>query len=178
MVINMRNLVLYIAMSLDGFISDVKGGVDWISGDLSEPENFGSYPEFIETVDTVILGYNTYHQITSELSTEVWPYCGKQSYVFTGKSLENQEEIIFTSENITELVQSLKNKDGKDIWLCGGASLANQLIDEIDIFRIAVIPTILGKGIPLFNQNSIQQLKLVKTEIYNGITELIYTKRD
>ncbi len=45
----MRKIVLYIAMSLDGYIADKAGGVDWLSGDGSDPENPGSYPAFIDT---------------------------------------------------------------------------------------------------------------------------------
>jgi hypothetical protein len=51
----MRKVILYIAMSLDGYIADKIGGVDFLVGDGSEPDNIGSYSSFIETVDTIIM---------------------------------------------------------------------------------------------------------------------------
>ena len=86
----MRKVVIYIAMSLDGYIADKNGSVSWLGGDGSDKDNFGSYPEFIETVDTVILGYTTYNQIVTELSPDVWPYDGKATYVPTHRDCVNQ----------------------------------------------------------------------------------------
>ena len=60
----MRNVVLYLAMSLDGYPADKNGGVDWLGGDGSDPASAGSYPAFYETVDTVVMGWNTYHHRT------------------------------------------------------------------------------------------------------------------
>ena len=54
-------------MSLDGYIADPNGGVDWMTGQDESAENGDSYENFIKTVDTVIMGWNTYHQITTEL---------------------------------------------------------------------------------------------------------------
>jgi dihydrofolate reductase len=51
----MRNIILYTAMSLDGYIADNSGGVDWLGGDNSDPENMGSYSAFIENIDTSLL---------------------------------------------------------------------------------------------------------------------------
>ena len=42
----MGKLVLYLAVSVDGYLADEQGGVGWLGGDGSEPENFGSYPAF------------------------------------------------------------------------------------------------------------------------------------
>ena len=61
----MRKVILYIAMSLDGYIADKNGGVDWIEGDGSNKGNEGSYGKFIDTVDTVIMGYKTYNGTVS-----------------------------------------------------------------------------------------------------------------
>ena len=57
----MRKRILYISMSLDGFIADVKGGVAWLGGENPEDKGMGSYSAFIETIDTIILGWNTYN---------------------------------------------------------------------------------------------------------------------
>ena len=75
----MRKAILYIAMSLDGYIADARGGVDWLTGDGSEPEHEGSYPAFYNAVDTVIMGHTTYRQITCELSPGHWVYGDKNA---------------------------------------------------------------------------------------------------
>lgn len=85
----MSKVVLYIAMSLDGFIAKEDGDVAWLEGQETGQPELGSYPEFIQTVDTVILGYTTYQQIVEELSPNEWPYKGKQTYVLTHKELES-----------------------------------------------------------------------------------------
>lgn len=176
----MRKVVLYIGMSLDGYIADVNGGVSWLGGDGSDNDHPGSYPQFIETVDTIIMGYKTYHQIVTELSKDAWPYPGKESYVITHNTITNTEEITFTHKNLTDLIVELKKKKGKDIWICGGSSIANQLIDSnmIDRFCITLMPIILGNGIRLFDvHNKETQLKLSSTQSYNGMTDLVYERR-
>ncbi len=175
----MRRIILYIAMSLDGFIADKNGGVHWLGGDGSEPESFGSYSRFIETIDTVILGWNTYYQIVTELSPEVWPYAGKTSYVVTHRRKEDADGIIFTGQSLPELATRLKAQGGKDIWICGGAGIAQQMMKEnlIDEVCVSVIPMLLGEGIRLFEGVQIP-LKLMRTEHYNGIVDLVYQVRE
>lgn len=176
----MKKVVLYIAMSLDGYIADENGQVGWLGGDGSDPENQGSYPEFIKTVDTVVMGYKTYHQVVTELSPDQWVYPDKTSYVLTHRDIKSMEQIIFTDRDIAELVAALKKEAGRDIWICGGASIINQLTnaDLIDRYWITVIPTILGQGIRLFEPKGRKiDLELIKTESYNGMTDLIYEQR-
>lgn len=80
-----------------------------------------------------------------------------------------------------DLVKKLREESGKGIWICGGANIIQQLIKEdlIEYYYITVIPTILGAGIRLF-ENAHQEIKLrlLKTQSYNGITDLIYVKRE
>ncbi len=176
----MRNSVLYIAISIDGYVADINGGVDWLSGENPEMNDPSGYENFINSIDTVLLGHKTYHQIATELAIDTWPYKGMQSYVFTSKNLKNEDEISFVNENVGDLINKLKKEDGKDIWICGGAGIVNQAIksNAIDKYIISVIPTILGDGIPLFEKGiDTTNLKLVNTSSYNGIVELSYENR-
>ncbi len=175
----MKKVVVYIAMSLDGYIADKDGSVAWLAGDGSDPENMGSYPQFIETIDRVILGYKTYEQIATELSPNVWPYAGMTSYVITHRQMEDTEEVRFISEPIEELIERVKKEDGKNIWICGGGSIINQLhkLNLIDEYAITIIPTILGGGTKLFEQHDVPtKLRLKSTQHYNGMVDLVYER--
>lgn len=176
----MRKVVLFIAMSLDGYIADKNGNVDWLSGESKNEDNINTYSMFIKDVDTVVMGWNTYHQIETELSPSEWVYDNLTSYVITHRELSSTNKIIFTQKSTCDIVNELKQEQGKKIWICGGADIIQQLIKEdlIDEYYISVIPTILGSGIRLFETNPKEiKLKLVRTQTYNGITELIYTHR-
>lgn len=176
----MRKVVLFIAMSLDGYIADSEGKVRWLGGQGNEEEMIDTYSEFVEHVDTVVMGWNTYYQIITELSPEEWIYRGLTSYVVTHKECPSTEMIQFMNENPCSLIEKLKKKDGKDIWICGGSDIVRQLMaeDQIDVYYISVIPMLLGKGIRLFGGSGKEiPLRLVKTQSYDGITDLIYEHR-
>lgn len=176
----MRKAVLFIAMSLDGYIADANGGVGWLTGESSQAENKDTYSEFVKEIDTVIMGWNTYHQVATELSPEEWVYGDLLSYVVTHRKHADKENIRFTQETPSSLVRKLKEQEGKHIWICGGASIVQQLMKDgmIDRFYISVIPTLLGGGVRLFGSLPKElPLKLVDTEQYNGIVGLIYEKR-
>ena len=176
----MRKVTLFIAMSLDGYIADKDGGVDWLNGQEEDGENMDTYSEFIKTIDTIIMGWNTYHQVITELSPEEWIYPEQVSFVITHREIPSTERIHFTSESPCDLVKRLREEEGNGIWICGGASIVRQLMetDLIDTLHISVIPTLLGDGVRLFGPlEKEQKLRLVKTQSYNGITDLVYEKR-
>lgn len=176
----MRKVVLFIAMSLDGYIADSNGGVDWLKGQSNDNENIDVYSQFVKDVDTILMGWNTYYQVTTELSPTEWVYVDFTTYVITHNEMDSSEQIRFTSKNPSELLEKLKSENGKDIWICGGANLIQQLMRDnlIDQYYISVIPTLLGSGIRLFeNVEREIKLKLVKMQTYNGITDLVYIRR-
>ena len=173
----MRRTILYIAMSLDGYIADELGRVKWLEGQDPADENEGTYPEFIQTVDTVIMGWKTYHQIVTELSPDEWVYSNLTTYVITHHEKEPEEKIRFVQDSPVSLIRNLKNSEGRDLWICGGAEIVRQLMqdDLIDRFYISVIPIVLGDGIRLFGKSEKRlELKLLDTRSWNGITELRY----
>lgn len=176
----MRKVTLFIAMSLDGYIADIKGSTDWLSGQNAGEDDMMSYQEFIKDIDTVIMGWKTYDQVAHELSPDKWYYSDLDSYVMTHRKQASTHNIHFVDQDVCELVRELKQAQGKGIWICGGANIIHQLLlkQEIDRFHISIIPTILGKGISLFQQLEMQTpLKLISTKSYNGITDVIYEYR-
>jgi len=176
----MRKTVLFIAMSLDGFIADSGGGVGWLKGQGCDSENLDVYSGFVKHIDTILMGWNTYHQVTVELSPEEWIYRDFITYVFTHNKINSTEQIRFTDEDPVSLLEKLRSGYGKNIWVCGGANLVQQLMckDMIDQYYISVIPTLLGSGIRLFgNIEKEIKLRLIKTQTYNGITDLVYARR-
>lgn len=176
----MKKIKLFIAMSLDGYIADCNGSVNWLVGQGNDDDNIDAYSEFVKEIDTVVMGWNTYNQIVTELSPDEWVYQDFTTYVVTHNLKESSDKIHFVNESPVDLVKRLRKETGKDIWICGGANLIQQLVKEdvIDYYYITVIPTILGSGIRLFENTDHEiKLKLLKTKSYNGMTDLVYTKR-
>lgn len=176
----MRNISLFIAMSLDGYIADGKGGVDWLEGQGNDNENIDTYSEFVKNIDTILMGWNTYHQIATELSPQKWIYENFITYVITHNENTSSEKIRFVNVDPVSLVKRLKEEKGRDIWMCGGANLVQQLVNEdlIDCYYITVVPTLLGSGIRLFENTEREiKLRLLNTQSYNGMTDLIYIRR-
>ncbi len=175
-----RKVVLFIAMSLDGYIADSTGDISWLSGECEGADDLEDYAQFESTIDTVILGRATYEQVAYELSPDVWPYEKFSSYVFTHKKFEPREGVEFIDADICEFVGELKKKEGKNIFICGGASLASKLVENkmVDIYDISIIPTLLGKGIKLFKEHESRfPLHLCDYSAKNGIVRLQYTNR-
>lgn len=176
----MRKISLFIAMSLDGYIADSEGGVDWLNGQGDDDENIDTYSEFAKTIDTILMGWNTYHQVVTELSPKEWTYDEFTTYVITHHERVSSEKIRFVNMNPVELAKRLKEENGKDVWICGGANLVQQLVNEdlIDYYHVTVIPTLLGSGVRIFENGKYEiKLRLLKTRSYNGMTDLIYTRR-
>ena len=176
----MKKIILYIAVSLDGYIADRNGSVDWIKGqdDSIVPED--TFTPFFDSVDTVIMGKRTYDQIVTELSPNHWPYMGATTFVITHDECIETEHIRFRNASVCRLVDELRQQSGKNIWICGGAQIARQLIekDMIDTYHIAVIPVILGGGIKLFDTTEHKfDLTLAGSKEYNGIIELTYHRK-
>lgn len=175
----MSKTILFMAISIDGYIADDSNGVNWLRGEDESVEDYDSYSPFIKDISAIVMGYNTYRQIFEELSPDIWPYKGLTTYVVTHHPTKSSDEIIFTNENPAALVLRLRNNVSKNIWICGGADVVNQLMKEdlIDIFHLSIIPTILGGGIRLWRtEYKTKHLKLIRLHSYNGVIETVYER--
>ncbi|WP_223586610.1 dihydrofolate reductase family protein [Microbacterium sp. OVT16B] len=159
----MRELVYYVAVSLDGFIAGPEGEFDAL---LSEGDHMAAINErFGDTVptaiaeaqgisrdggmfDTVLMGWNTYavglpFGVTS-------PYRHLRQIVFSRSNTASGENLEVSADDPVRVVRDLKQKSGGAIWLCGGGALAATLADEIDRLVLKRNPLLFGSGIPLF----------------------------
>jgi dihydrofolate reductase len=172
-----RKLILYIAMSLDGFIAKPDGDISFLSQVEQEGEDYG-YSEFIQTVDTVILGRKTYDKVLS-MDLDL-PYGDRIVYVLTRSSQQESGKVHFYSGSLPELISSLKSQEGKHIYCDGGAETVNRLLQDnlFDELIISIIPVLLGDGIRLFGKAfQEQKLKLVKTKSFEkGLVLLHYIR--
>ncbi|MCC3379029.1 dihydrofolate reductase family protein [Paenibacillus farraposensis] len=148
-------VVLYIAMSLDGYIALPDGSVDWLF-DVEGDGGDNGYDAFYSTVDTVLMGRLTYEEIL-KLSDD-FPYAGKPCYVLTRSLTEHEQapHVTFTDEALTELVPRLQEQAEGAIWLVGGGQIVQAFIQEGLLAQaiITIIPKVLGQGIPLFPEGT------------------------
>lgn len=164
----MTKILVYIASSLDGYIAREDGGVDWL------PESSdSSYDAFYKSIDTVIMGKTTYDQV---LTFGDYPYKDKKSFVFTRTSKDNDPNVEFVSD-VEKFVKDGFPGAGDNIWLVGGAKIIALFLNlgVVDEIITTIIPVLLGKGIPLFqNIEDERNLELVKTEKYGQLVDLHY----
>ncbi|ULL18350.1 dihydrofolate reductase [Paenibacillus sp. H1-7] len=174
-IVKQRKVILYIAISMDGFIARENGDIEWLTAIEGEGDN--GYGDFIQSIDTVIMGRSTYEQLGT-LSDE-FPYPEQTCYVFTSSAMKEDPNVEFVREDIPAFVRKLQQQEGSDIWLVGGAGLAEHFMkaDLIDEYIISTVPIVLGQGIPLFKGN-LPEIPFVLKEVrrYGQIAQCHYVR--
>jgi len=169
----MRKVILYIAMSLDGFIAKEHDDLSFLDGYEHVKLVQISYETLMSSIDTIVMGRRTYDWI---LKMSSWPYEGYETFVVTSKPEESSYAKL-VSDRPEDLVRMLKEKPGEDIWLVGGGKLASDLIKKnlVDQMELTWIPTLLGQGVPLF-QDVKAHFKLVNVRHDGGLILATYQK--
>lgn len=163
----MRELIYFIATSIDGRIADRDGGTEGFS---SDPELYAalarevpeSIPAHLRTAlgaeldaerarwSTVIMGRRTYQPaIDAGIAS---PYAPLEQIVVsrTLRATGTADEPRIVTDPVAA-VRALRESEGGGIWLCGGGELASALADEIDRLIVKVNPVLLGEGVPLMS---------------------------
>ena len=171
---NMRKLIAAINMTLDGFCDH--------TAMIADDEIHEHYNDLLRSADTLIYGRKTY-----QLMESYWPSVVKNptgnkpmddfailidniSKIVFSRTLQNVEwkNTILKKEIIKEEIIDLKKQTGNDIGV-GSPSIIVALtqLNLIDEYQLAVQPTILGNGLPLFkNLTNTVDLTLLKTKTF------------
>jgi len=173
-----RRLVLYIAMSLDGYIAKPNDDLSFLSIVEKDGEDYG-YIDFITTIDTVIIGRRTYDWVMNQVPE--FPHSDIDTYVLTRTPRPSVGKTNFYTGDLKSLVLSLKGQEGKSVFVDGGAEVVNELLADnlIDDFIISVIPIMVGEGIRLFKDGRPEQvLELIDVKKFEtGLVQLHYRQR-
>ncbi|HRI79753.1 MAG TPA: dihydrofolate reductase family protein [Cyclobacteriaceae bacterium] len=167
----MRKLILCAAVSLDGLIEGPNGEYDWCFTD----QDYG-LSDFFKQIDAIFMGRKSYELAQSMEGQNPWE--GTRTYVFSNTLKSVSKNGILVSGEIAKQVAEIKQQQGKDIWLFGGASLTASLLNAglVDEFWLAVHPIVLGAGKPMFSSiNRRIKTKLFETKSYEtGLVSLKY----
>jgi dihydrofolate reductase len=185
----MRKLVVQQWVTVDNIAAEEDGGLSFVSvepfdDEITDNPYQNSMMGFIDSVDTMILGANTYNQTKG-----YWPYAEDQGEY--GRKLNSLTKVVassklddapwgeFPAATVTRdpaaTIRELKEHSGKDIWLWGSLTLMHSLLDAglVDEVRMLVSPATRGKGTRLFEDS--QDLKLIEaTGFDNGVAILRY----
>jgi dihydrofolate reductase len=174
----MRKIRLYIAASLDGYISTPDGGVAWLE---SFQEHDYGFAEFFEQIGVVVMGRATYDQVRS--FDMDWPYAGREAMILTSRPLEDNPPagVRAWSEGVEALAAYLREGDietAGDAWVIGGAKVGRAFLDAgaIDEIQLFVMPILLGEGIRLFpDSKQSHTLELLSASPRDGgAVEMVY----
>lgn len=137
----------HIAVSLDGMIARTDGSFDWLEG--HPPDAFG-FDDFLARVDAIVMGRATYDVVRG---FHPWPYPGKPVFVVTSRPLPDPPPgVEAASPDLPALVQAIEARGHALVWVEGGGQLIRGMlrIGRLDVLEMALIPIVLGRGIPLF----------------------------
>lgn len=170
-----RQVVLYIAMSIDGYIARDEDNIDFLSIVDRPGEDYG-YLDFQRSVDTLIWGRKTYDKL---LSFGIdFPHKDKKVFVLSRTKTGADENVQYFNGPVKELITSLQQQPGKNIYCDGGGEIVYELLKEslIDKMIISVIPHLVGKGIRLFKDGRPEQgLTLTRSISFpSGLVQLWY----
>lgn len=188
----MKNLVLFVHASLDGFVAGPHGEMDWIT---VNDEIFEYVKHLTDNTEMALYGRATY-----EMMEGYWPTAGDQpnaskhdiehaqwyknipkivlSKTMAGKKPVNTHVI---GDHLVTEINRLKQGGDKDILIFGSPGASHSLMAEglVDGYWLFVNPIVLGEGIPVFkNVKDKSTLRLVESHIFSsGVIALHYLRR-
>jgi len=172
---------IFIATSLDGYISNKNGGLDWLQS-IPNPENDDmGFVEFTNRIDALVMGRTTFETV---IGFDVpWPY-NKPVFVLSNKLKEipksHKDKAYLIKGTLTEILKQIHTKGHERLYIDGGTTIRNFLKEDlIDEMVLTKIPILLGGGSSLFAElpNELK-FELIGTKTFlNQITQNHYKRK-
>ncbi|MGC2331440.1 MAG: dihydrofolate reductase family protein [Candidatus Acidiferrales bacterium] len=168
--------------SLDGYIADKNGSVEWLNPFSSDEIDFAG---FMKGIGAALMGRKTYDIAVSGVLGPI-PPTSYPTYVLTRRPMPNPPARYESFRGAaSELVERLRRElagSGKDIWHMGGGESIEpfRAAGLVDRLELTVIPVLLGDGVPLFPRHAQgeERWKLSKHRAFkNGVVELWYERQ-
>lgn len=176
----MSKIFLYIASSIDGYIAEPDGNLDWLEN-LPNPNNIDhGYTDLLNSIDHIIMGRKTYESL---LNMDIaWPYANYSTYIISSNPTFDIKtpNTYLMCNNIVQQIEQLKTNSKKNIWLVGGGDVVKYFLNNnlIDAMTISIVPIILGAGISLFSSSNPSNWTLNNSIAFEtGIVNLNYSKK-
>lgn len=169
-----RRFRAYLAVSLDGYIADADGSIDWLT---PFADSDSGYRAFFDAVDTVVMGRTTFSRVANR---KPWPYTDKRTVVLSREEVTapHKAQVERFTGDVAELADGLAAEKGKHIWVVGGADVVEQFLDSgrLHQLELFVVPLLLGSGTPLFPAHGTRRpLQLEANHSFaNGVVKLVY----
>lgn len=160
---------VFIATSIDGYIADKEGGIDWLHS-IPNPDNIDmGYNKFTSEIDALVMGRNTFETVCG--FDMDWPYQIPVFVLSNTRSTmpeEYKNKAEFVNGSISEILNEINEKGFYRLYIDGGKTIQSFLeADCIDEMTITIIPYLLGGGIPLFGALSNRlDFQCVNSKIY------------
>lgn len=171
----MSNIV-FIGVSLDGYIADKQGSLDWLHA-IPNPEGDDmGYNAHTDRIDALVMGRNTMDMV---LSFGIdWPYT-KQVYVLSNTLMEVPKElegkVFLVKGELTQIIEKLNSKGMNNLYIDGGVTIQNFMKEDlIDELIISTIPVVLGGGFPLFG-DLVSPLNFTLKGVTTYLDEIVQT---
>jgi len=157
----MARVRFYVATSLDGFIADSGGSVDWLAPYDARLYGYGS---FLDEVGALIMGRRTFELINA---VGEWPYRGKPVFVLSSHALGRTPVGVSTAtRGLWDGLQQARQITHRDIWIVGGAVTMQSALEEgvVDLMELFLVPVCVGAGVGLLND-----LRACQTLVFDGV---------
>ncbi|MBT8298856.1 MAG: dihydrofolate reductase family protein [Maribacter sp.] len=172
---------VFIATSIDGYIADKNGGIDWLHSIPNPHKDDMGYAEFINNIDALVMGRTTFETVCG--FDVDWPY-DKPVFVLSNTLNEIPQSHVgkafLIKGTLTEIIEQINKKGYYRLYIDGGTTIRNFLkADLIDEMIITTIPILLGGGSSLFTElpNELK-FELITTKTYlNQITQCHYKRK-
>ena len=172
-------LILFIAMSLDGYIAGKNDELEWLDMADKEGLDYGYYA-MTQRTGSYITGRRTYEVVLKLTGGKFPPAENKKTFILTHEDKAPENNVTFYNGDIGELISNLKAESGKDIYCDGGGIAVREFMkrDLIDEYIISILPISLGDGIRLFMGGTpTLKLKLVGNQSYEtGLVQVHYLR--